>query len=149
MKQACCNANTFHYLLCILLDCHAFQLSLRAAGWRQLTYNDFQHMFMLDAIMHLDWVWYGRSVSYTSFSFNTLRTRQNDWYFVGDILECIFLNENVWVSNKISLHIVPLCSINTLRPRQSGRHFAYDIFKCFFFEWRCLNCDWNFTEICS
>ena len=35
---------------------------------------------------------------------NTLRWRQN---FADDFLKCIFLNENVWVSLKISLKFVP------------------------------------------
>ena len=39
--------------------------------------------------------------------------------------------------------------LNTLRPRQDGRHFADDIFKCIFLEWKCLNSDYNFTEVCS
>ena len=37
--------------------------------------------------------------------------------------------------------------VNTLRPRQNGRHFT-DIFKCIFLGWKCLNSDWNFTEVC-
>ena len=37
---------------------------------------------------------------------NTLMPRQNDNYFVGDILKC-FLNENARLSIKISMDIVP------------------------------------------
>ena len=32
---------------------------------------------------------------------NTLRPRQNGLYFSDDIFECIFLNENAWISIKI------------------------------------------------
>ena len=38
---------------------------------------------------------------------NTLRQRQNGRHFQDDIFNCIFLNENVWISIKISLKFVP------------------------------------------
>ena len=41
---------------------------------------------------------------------------------------------------------VSYCLFNTLRLRQNGRYFTYDNFKC---EWKCLNFDWNFPEVCS
>ena len=37
----------------------------------------------------------------------TLRSRQNGRHFLDDILKCIFLNENVWISVKISFKFVP------------------------------------------
>ena len=40
--------------------------------------------------------------------FNTLGPRQNGRHFPDDIFKCIFLNENVRVSIKISLKIVPM-----------------------------------------
>ena len=39
--------------------------------------------------------------------FNTLRQRQDGQPFPDDIFKCIFLNENVWISIKISLKFVP------------------------------------------
>ena len=39
--------------------------------------------------------------------FSTLRTRQNGHHFPDDIFRCIFSNENVWISIKISLKFVP------------------------------------------
>ena len=39
--------------------------------------------------------------------FSTLRPRQNGCNFPDGILECIFLNENIWISIKISLKFVP------------------------------------------
>ena len=39
--------------------------------------------------------------------FNTSRPRQNGRHFPDDIFKCIFLNENVWISIKISLKFVP------------------------------------------
>ena len=41
------------------------------------------------------------------FLFNTLRPRQNGRHFANDIFKCIVLNENVWISIKISLRFVP------------------------------------------
>ena len=45
---------------------------------------------------------------------NTLRPRQNGRHFADDILERIFLNENVWISIKISLNLVPKGPINNI-----------------------------------
>ena len=39
--------------------------------------------------------------------FNILRPRQNGRHLPDDIFKCIFLNENVWISFKISLKCVP------------------------------------------
>ena len=47
-------------------------------------------------------------------SLNTLRPRQNDRHFPDDICKCIFFNENVWISIKISLKFVPKCLINNI-----------------------------------
>ena len=46
--------------------------------------------------------------------FNTLRPRQNGRHFADDIFKCIFLNENVWIPNKISLKFVPKGPINNI-----------------------------------
>ena len=43
---------------------------------------------------------------------NTLRPRQNGRHFPDDIFKCIFLNENIWISIKISLKFVPKGPIN-------------------------------------
>ena len=45
---------------------------------------------------------------------NTLRLRQNGRHFPDDVFKCIFLNENVWISIKISLKFVPLGPINNI-----------------------------------
>ena len=47
-------------------------------------------------------------------SFNTLRPRQNGRHFADDIFKCIFLNENVWIPNKISLKFVLKGPINDI-----------------------------------
>ena len=35
-----------------------------------------------------------------------------------------------------------------MRPRQNGRHFTDGIFQMHFLEWKCLDFDENFTEVC-
>ena len=45
---------------------------------------------------------------------NTLRPRQNGCYFADGIFKCIFLNENAWISLKISLKFVPKVQINNI-----------------------------------
>ena len=50
----------------------------------------------------------------SSFCLNTLRPRQNGRHFADDIFKCIFLNENVWISIKISLKFVPKGPINDI-----------------------------------
>ena len=45
---------------------------------------------------------------------NTLRPRQNGRHFTDAIFKCIFLNENVWISIKISPKFVPKGLINNI-----------------------------------
>ena len=45
---------------------------------------------------------------------NTLRPRQNGRHFPDDIFKWIFLNENVWISLKISSKFVPKVWINNI-----------------------------------
>ena len=45
---------------------------------------------------------------------NSLRPRQNRRHFAGDVFKCDFLNENVWISIKISLKFVPQGPINNI-----------------------------------
>ena len=47
-------------------------------------------------------------------SANTLRPRQNGRHFPDDILKCIFLNGNAWMSLKISLKFIPDVRINNI-----------------------------------
>ena len=46
--------------------------------------------------------------------FNTLRPRQNGRHFADNIFKCIFGNENVWISIRISLKFVPVGPINNI-----------------------------------
>ena len=45
---------------------------------------------------------------------NPLRPRQNGRHFADDIFKCIFLNENVFISIKISLKFIPKGPINNI-----------------------------------
>ena len=45
---------------------------------------------------------------------NTLRPRRNERHFADDIFKRIFFNENVWISNKISLKFVRTGPINNI-----------------------------------
>ena len=60
--------------------------------------------------------WWGHdpAVANISSCLNTLRPRQDGHYFADDVLKCIFLNENVWISPKISLKFVPNGPINKI-----------------------------------
>ena len=44
----------------------------------------------------------------------TLRLRQNGHHFANDIFKCIFLNENFWILNSISLKYIPYGLIDNL-----------------------------------
>ena len=46
--------------------------------------------------------------------FNTLSPTQNGRHFPDDIFKCIFVNENVQISIKISLKFVSKCPINNI-----------------------------------
>ena len=46
--------------------------------------------------------------------YNTLRLRQNGCHFADAIFNCIFWNENVWISINISLKFVPKGQINNI-----------------------------------
>ena len=54
------------------------------------------------------------SGSHWSLIYNTLRARQHGRYFADDISKCISLNENVQISNKISLKFVLKGPINNV-----------------------------------
>ena len=51
---------------------------------------------------------------YTATWYITLRPRQNGCHFADNIFKCIFLNENIRISIKISLKFVPKGSINNI-----------------------------------
>ena len=46
--------------------------------------------------------------------FNSLRSRRDRRHFADDIFKCVFLNENGWISLRISLKFVPTVRINNI-----------------------------------
>ena len=54
------------------------------------------------------------SNQFSTYRVNTLRLRQDGRHFPDDIFKCIFLNENVLISIKISLKFVPKGPINKI-----------------------------------
>ena len=62
----------------------------------------------------VDWSWLCDDFCRGKLLVNTLRPRQNGRHFADDICKCIFLNENVWISIKISLKFVPKGPINNI-----------------------------------
>ena len=59
----------------------------------------------------MSWIILFRLQCIFPFGVNTLRPRQK---FTDNIFKCIFLNENVWISLKISLRFVPKLPINNI-----------------------------------
>ena len=45
---------------------------------------------------------------------NTLWPRQNGQHFQNDMVKCIFMNENIWISINISLKFVPKGEIKNI-----------------------------------
>ena len=63
-----------------------------------------------EPLCYLTVTWRNESGSY----FNTLRPRWNEQHFADDIFKRTFLNENVWISIKISLKFVPKSPFNNI-----------------------------------
>ena len=55
---------------------------------------------------------------------NTLRLRQNGHRFLDNIFKYILLNENVWISLKISLKFITKVRINNIPALAPDRHQA-------------------------
>ena len=70
---------------------------------------------LLSKSVHLfGWTHNGTPQFVSEWVINTLRPRQNCHHFADDIFKCIFLNENVLISLKISLKFVPMVQINNI-----------------------------------
>ena len=57
---------------------------------------------------------YFSSIPFSRLRLNSLRPRQNDRHFTDDTFKCIFLNEYVRISIRISLKFVPKGPINSI-----------------------------------
>ena len=83
--------------------------------WQALSHTTSLHVQQLlpDSSRRLKLWWIERTTVIISHDvltllfLNTLRPIQNDRHFPNDIFKCIFLNENIWHSMKISLKFVP------------------------------------------
>ena len=87
-------------------------------------------MSMYMSELNISWWWLGARLWYFHYNedapashqhspikwLNTLRLRQNGRHFADDPFKCIFLNENVWISLRISLKFVPRVRINNIPP---------------------------------
>ena len=65
--------------------------------------------------MHSPPLWHhcnAKQMLHATATFNTLRPRYNGRHFADNMFKCIFLNENVWIPNKISLKFVSKGPIN-------------------------------------
>ena len=75
-------------------------------AWHWSGYKPLSETIMDNLLMHIcvarpQWV-------------NTLRPRQIGWNFADNILECIFLNEDIRISINFSLRFVPQDQINNI-----------------------------------
>ena len=85
------------------VSCSVIEFQLSGAGWNSLHFiNVINPLFNHDYLHQLGKL------------FNSLRPRQNGCHFPDDIFKCIFLNEHVWISIKISLKFVPKGPINNI-----------------------------------
>ena len=69
------------------------------------------------------WCYVFLALTHQSVDYNIWRPEQNGWYVVDNILKCILLKENVYISIQILLKFVPegpidnsICSSNGLSP---------------------------------
>ena len=111
MATFACTSEAMHFYLAFQLirDCHI--TSIMGITCRRLmscrghvldvnvTHNWFQQSHLRGTLPQL---------------FNTLRPRQKGRHFADDIVKCIFLNENVWISINISLRFVPRGPIDNI-----------------------------------
>ena len=77
-------------------------------NWPTCTESNYQDRSVLDV---RGFLWFGMISTIYSSAINTLRLRQNGRHF-PDIFKCIFLNENVKISIKISLKFFPKSPVN-------------------------------------
>ena len=79
-----------------------------------ISFSGYQSVF--DRWIMNEWLahWTQQWVANVYMRFNTLRPRQDGGHFPDDVFKCIFMNENAWISIKISLRFVPKGPINNI-----------------------------------
>ena len=81
--------------------------SFKKCIWKCFPQN-ISHLFMAWCGWRLGIYFPGTGhLQYVGGPFNTMRPRRNVQHFADDTFKCIFFNENVWISIKISLTFVP------------------------------------------
>ena len=101
-QQAIAWTNVYQVLPHIF--CHLTRMSEALFDWLESMKID---VALMDGIIRY---WF----LHRSVGFNTLRPRQNGRHFADNILKCIFVNENVWISLKISLKFVVKVRVNNI-----------------------------------
>ena len=124
-------------LLCLLLGLDSFMTfkkhrhvaslwnrlrKLCLCVWSEILKNDwvgrldYPQACMDSSPHYIPWIMCKVPVRYWSIlpMFNTLRPRQNGRYFADNIFKCIFLNEQIYASIKVSLTIKPKGPINNI-----------------------------------
>ena len=103
--------SSFACYLCISRWGHVLQIYFIAGSWG----------WGMGCLLLVVWPVYFHCVLFSSSTIadiwyiGTLRPRQNGHRFPEDIFKCIFLNENVWISLKISLKFVSKGPINNIQ----------------------------------
>ena len=105
IHQTCPNAHMkFDFIA--NFDWIRFDFRWCASGWGSIDENC--HASNCDSSCPYEWVYSSRPCGEILRQWlNTLKPRQNCRHFADDIFKCIFLNENVWISFKISMKFVP------------------------------------------
>ena len=84
--------------------------SLALSHWYVLVFSSTNVIMDREIALACNWLFWGQCI----FVINTLRTTQNGCHFPDNIFKCIFLNENISISNKISMNFVPKGPINNI-----------------------------------
>ena len=93
-----------HILLYIVYGQQYIMDHCLGSGHETIIYTH-ETLYVSNILIHSSWHGVG---------INKLRPRQNGRHFTDDIFKCIFLNENVWITIKISMKFVPKGPINKI-----------------------------------
>ena len=112
IKNGCCCLSGNCYSTCVHLRWRLSMCRVKL-DYEILRLANTQPRFLPKGVQYKDNLVYSdRDVMEGDIS--TLRPRQNGRHFADDIFKCIFLNENVWISIKMSLKFVPKGPINNI-----------------------------------
>ena len=108
----------YHNIFAYCLMCITSIADVTISDGVRLTESYVSFWYLNTTVDGQQWSMFCQSSSVTSltlsYTINTLRPRQNGRHFPDDSFKCIFLNENVWISIKISLKFVPKGPINNI-----------------------------------